>query len=234
MTDENKKRIDAAIESGGPQLVATALDMITGGLPIWTSALTAGLGAMSVRDRHFQKKFDAAMSQILDDFEGMTPALELQKIKNLKEEFGEDAFNQELFSKIENAETEIKARMIARTLTSACKDKRVRERYFEIIHLISALPVSDLKFLPAAVRSTIYQRGMSWVFDLHSNGPIRTLKPGDHTSRMHYINYFKYSRLKRYEGLGLMKNTDISGVDDKIFLDEVLGGLIVEVIEPLL
>ena len=235
MTAKNKKRIDEAIETGGPQLIATALDFITaGGLPIWSSALTAGLGTRSVRDKHFQKKLDAAMSQLMVDFKDIDRVHVLGSIQELKDELGEEEFNETLFQKIENAESQTKARMIARALTCACINESTKSRFFEIVHIISTLPVSDLKFLPNAVKSTVHKQGMSLKFNLHSNGPIRTLNPGEHTSRTHYINYFKYSRLKRFEGLGLMKDISVSGVDDKIFLDEVFGGLIVEIIEPLL
>ena len=135
------KKKEKLVQSDGIAALATGIDALGGGAPIFSIVQSIIKQVGSVQSNHLVSKVNG----LLEELSAADPVLLGQTVNNLKDEFGEDYFNEALFNAIEKSDSTIRTRMIGRLLTLSSKDEKAKSNFWEILEVLKTLFMADLE-----------------------------------------------------------------------------------------
>jgi len=141
------KAIKKIVKSDAVSAVTAAIDAFTGGLPVASVTQNIAKQFSSSRDALFVRKVQAVVEEIAT----LDHVLMGQAIQNLKDETGEDYFNEALFSAIEKSDSAKRSKMYGRLLVLSAKDPEAKSRFWEILNVLQTLMISDLEHVTLLV-----------------------------------------------------------------------------------
>jgi len=202
MTKEIRSSVSQALKIDGVGVVPALIDLLVfQGVPVSTIALEITKGAFSYTDKVTFRKAVEAAQVLVDDMEsGAISEVQLNlTLSNLREEHGDEYFNESLFHAIQTSDSRKRARYIGNLLSSATQNKQIQALYFDFLAIVQTLTMKDIELLkPAGV-------------DSKRLGPDNKslIRPTvGVTSVKGFRDHYGLPRLLRYQSVGLTRGTD--------------------------
>ena len=203
-----KKAVKKLVQSDGVSAVAAGIDAFLGGVPVATSTNSIAVQFTSARDALFVRKVTA----LIEEIENIDGVLLGQAIQNLKDENGENYFNEALFSAIENSDSVKRTKMYGRLLALSAQDPKAKLRFWEVLYVLQTLMISDLELISG----------------LHVNNKIAHASLTSQPRPEHLeISSISRPRERRYRAAGIFVD-DMEGQQDEEF---VLCKLVLDCVE---
>ena len=142
-----KRAVKKIIQSDGVSAVAAGIDAFLDGDPVATVTKSIASQFSSTRDALFVRKVMA----LIEEIEKVDSVLLGQTIQNLKNDVGEDYFNEALFSAIEKSDSVKRTKMYSRLLVLSATNPDAKFRFWEVLNVLQRLLITDFEKVSNAV-----------------------------------------------------------------------------------
>jgi len=203
IVDKNMpSKILEALKIDGVGAVTALIDLIVlGGIPATAILSEITKGTFSYTDKvTFRKTVEAAQVLVSDMGSGYFNSAQLTlTLTNLKEEHGDEYFDEALFHAIQNSDSKMRARYIGNLLSSATQNTQICNLYYDFLAIIQTLTMKDIMLLKPASEDS-KRLGPDNRSLIRPNAGV--------TSTKDFRDYYSLPRLLRYQSVGLTKGTD--------------------------
>lgn len=207
--------------------VSAALDLVSNGqFSIAIKALKTLQKAVVYREKFHIKKLIAVFDELNKKLANSDPVLLGQALSNLKNKYGQDTVEQSFYSAIERSETVERAQMVGRLLANSTLEPKILNHYADILYVINNLGLDDFEYLSDAIKSSLEVKGNHQRNrDLYIKGVATKFTVSG------YMEHFTPSRLRRFNAVGLCKQSMLIEDNTIYYVDEIFGNLVLKAIQ---